>query len=56
MQASYTAGKASLADVWEARRSVLEVEMDHWGVLTDRQRAAVKIGYLVNDHRIFKGN
>ncbi len=56
MQASYTAGKASLADVWEARLSVLEVEMDHWGILTDRQRAAVKIGYLVNDHRIFKGN
>ncbi|MDI1309304.1 MAG: TolC family protein [Methylotenera sp.] len=56
MQASYAAGKASLADVWEARRGVLEVEMDHWGILTDRQRAAVKIGYLVNDNRIFKGN
>lgn len=56
LQASYAAGKASLADVWEARRAVLEVEMDHWGILTDRQRAAVKIGYLVNDNRIFKGN
>jgi cobalt-zinc-cadmium efflux system outer membrane protein len=56
IQASYTAGKASLADVWDARRGVLEVEMDHWGILTDRQRAAVKIGYLVNDNRIFKGN
>lgn len=56
LQASYTAGKASLADVWEARRDVLEVEMQHWGILTDRQRAAVKIGYLVNDNRIFKGN
>ena len=56
MQASYTAGKASLADVWEARRDVIEVEMEHWGILTDRQRAAVKIGYLVNDNYIFKGN
>ena len=56
MQASYTAGKASLADVWEARRGVLEVEIDHWSILTDRQRAAVKIGYLTNDKNIFKGN
>ena len=56
IQASYTGGKASLADVWEARRGVLAVEIDHWGILTDRQRAAVKIGYLVNDNRIFKGN
>ena len=56
IQASYSAGKASLADVWEARRDVLEVDIDHWGILTDRQRAAVKIGYLVNDNRIFKGH
>ncbi len=56
LQASYAAGKASLADVWDARRDVLEIEMDHWGILTDRQRAAVKIGYLLNDNRIFKGN
>lgn len=56
MKASYAAGKASLAEVWEARRDVIEVEMDHWRILTDRQRATVKIGYLLNDNRIFKGD
>ncbi len=54
MEASYTAGKASLVAVWEARRDVLAIEMDHWEILTDRQRAAVKIGYLINDNRLFK--
>ena len=56
IQASYTAGKASLADVWEARRGVLEVEIDHWGILTDKQRAAVKMAYVLNDNKLFKGN
>ena len=56
IKASYAAGKASLAEVWEARRNVIEVEIDHWGILTDRQRAAVKIGSLLNDNQLFKGN
>ena len=55
-QAAYTSGKQSLSEVWEARRSLIEIEIDHWTVLTDRQRAAVKIGYLVNDSRLFKEN
>jgi len=55
-QAAYTSGKQSLSDVWEARRSLIEIEIDHWTVLADRQRAAVKIGYLVNDSRLFKEN
>ena len=53
-QAGYAAGKNSLSDVWEARRSVIEIELDHWTILTDRQRAAVKIGYLLNDDQLFK--
>lgn len=52
-QANYAAGKQNLAEVWEARRGVLEVQMDHWGILTDLQRAAVKVGYLLNDQRLF---
>ena len=53
-QAAYSSGKQSLSEVWEARRRLIETEIDHWAVLTDRQRAAVKIGYLVNDNRLFK--
>ena len=55
-QAGYAAGKNSLSDVWEARRSVIEIELDHWTILTDRQRAAVKIGYLLNDKQLFQPN
>jgi len=52
-QASYAAGKQSLADVWEARRGVIEVELEHWSILTDQQRAAIKLGYLLNDKTLF---
>ena len=55
-QAGYAAGKNSLSDVWEARRSVIEIELDYWTILTDRQRAAVKIGYLLNDKQLFQAN
>lgn len=53
-QAGYAAGKQALGDVWEARRNVIETELEHWIILTDRQRAAVKVGYLLNDSRLFK--
>ena len=55
-QAGYAAGKNSLGDVWEARRDTIEIELDHWTILTDRQRAAVKIGYLLNDKQLFQPN
>lgn len=48
-QAGYQAGKQNLSEVWEARRGLIEVEMQHWGVLTDLQRAAVKLDYLINN-------
>ena len=53
-QAAYSTGKEALDAVWNARKNVIEVELDHWAILTDRQRAAVKIGYLLNDSRLFK--
>ena len=53
-QAGYASGKQSIADVWQARRDVIDIELDHWTILTDKQRAAVKIGYLLNDNRLFK--
>lgn len=53
-QAAYTSGKQSLSEVWQARRDMIDVELDHWTILTDRQRAAVRIGYLLNDSRLFK--
>jgi len=55
-QAAYTSGSQPLSEVWEARRGLIEIEIDHWSILTDLQRAAVKIGYLVNDNRLFKEN
>ena len=55
-QAAYQSGKQPLSDVWQARRDVIDIELDHWTILTDRQRAAVKIGYLLNDNRLFKTN
>ena len=53
-QAAYTSGKQSIGEVWQARRDVIDIELDHWTILTDKQRAAVKIGYLINDSRLFK--
>ena len=53
-QAAYTSGKQSIGEVWQARRDVIDIELDHWTILTDKQRAAVKIGYLTNDSRLFK--
>jgi len=47
-QAGYAAGRQPLAEVWEARRAVVEVELEHWAILIDRQRAAVRLGYLLN--------
>lgn len=52
-QAGYAAGKQSLAEVWEARRSVIEVELEHWNILTDQQRASVRLAYLLNDSTLF---
>lgn len=48
-QAAYATGKEPLSEVWEARRGVIEVELDHWNILTDRQRAAVKLVYLLHN-------
>ncbi|HEY8118311.1 MAG TPA: TolC family protein [Methylophilaceae bacterium] len=56
IEAGYAAGKQPLADVWEARRGVLEVELDHWGLQADRQRAAVRIAYLLNNNSLFAGS
>lgn len=53
-QASYQSGQQPLSDIWDARRDVIEVKLDHWTILTDKQRAAVRIGFLLNDSRIFK--
>ncbi len=55
-QANYSTGSVPLSEVWQARRDVIEIQLDHWTILTDRQRAAVKIGYLLNDNRLYKDN
>ena len=46
-RAGYTAGTLPLAAVWEARRGVLEVEMEHWMIRADLLRAALRLDYLL---------
>lgn len=48
-QAAYTGGYASLSNVWEARRGELEAALDHWIILVDQQRAAVRLAYLTQN-------
>lgn len=54
-QAGYASGRLALVEVWEARRSLIDVEIEHWTILADRARAAVKLSYLLNSHQ-FKGS
>lgn len=54
-QAAYSAGTGSLFDVWEARRALINVEMEHRLIGVDRQRAAIKLGYVLNDSRFNRG-
>ena len=53
-QAGYKSGMQTIADVWKARRSVIDIELDRLSILTDKQRAAVRIGYFINDKQLFK--
>jgi outer membrane protein, heavy metal efflux system len=53
-QAAYKSGLQSIGDVWQARRDVIDVELDQLSILTDKQRAAVKITYFTNDQQLFK--
>ena len=53
-QAGYKSGMQTIADVWKARRSVIDIELDSLSILTDKQRAAVRIGYFINDKQLFK--
>ncbi len=55
-QAGYAAGKQSLAEVWKARRGVLEVEIEHWSIMADRQRAAIQLAYLLDHDNLFSGS
>lgn len=55
VQAAYRGGKDNLSEVWEARRALIEAEMHHWLVLTDRQRAAVKLDYLLANRAQIQG-
>ncbi len=46
-RAGYAAGKLALATVWEARRGVLDAEMEHWMIRSDLLRAALRLEYLL---------
>jgi outer membrane protein, heavy metal efflux system len=45
-RAGYAAGKLPLSAVWEARRGVLDAEMEHWMIRSDLLRAALRLEYL----------
>lgn len=47
-EAGYAAGKQNLSEVWSARRALIAVQLEHWAILTDEQRAAVKLTYLLS--------
>jgi outer membrane protein, heavy metal efflux system len=53
-QAGYKSGLQTIADVWQARRSVIDIELDRLSIVTDKQRAVVKIGYYLNNNQLFK--
>ncbi len=53
-QALYKSGKQMISDVWLARREMVEVELDQLNVITDKQRAAIRIGYFANNHPLLK--
>jgi outer membrane protein TolC len=53
VQAGYEAGKGNLSEVWDARRALLEVEIEHWVIMTDMQRASIKLGYLLNNTNLY---
>lgn len=46
-RAGYAAGKLPLTAVWEARRSLLEAEMEHWMIRSELLRAALRLEYLL---------
>ncbi len=53
-QAGYISGKKTIGEVWQARRDMIDIELDQLSILTDKQRAAVKIRYFINDKQLFK--
>lgn len=53
-QAGYKSGMQTIADVWQARRSVIDIELDRLSILTDKLRAAVKIKYFIADNQLSK--
>lgn len=48
-QAAYTGGNAALSNVWDARRGALDAALEHWIILVDQQRAAVRLAYLTQN-------
>lgn len=53
LEAAYRAGRPNLAELWQAKRDVLEVQIEHLNILADRQRAAINIAFLLNDEHFF---
>lgn len=53
LEAAYRAGKPNLAEVWEAKRDVLEIQIEHLNIQTELQRAAINIAFLLNEEHFF---
>jgi len=53
-QAAYQVGKTPLSSVWQARRAVLAVELEHWLIRIDRLRALVRLQYIVGNEGVMQ--
>lgn len=51
-RARYSGGGGPLAEVWEARRALLEAELEHEVIRMDRARARARIDYLTDGIRV----
>lgn len=49
LEAAYHAGKPNLAEVWEAKREILEIQIEHLNIVNDLHRAAINIAFILND-------
>jgi outer membrane protein TolC len=53
-QAAYQVGKTPLSSLWQARRAVLEVGLEHWLIRIDRLRALVRLQYVVGNEGVMQ--
>jgi outer membrane protein, heavy metal efflux system len=46
VEAAYSTGNTPLATLWEARRGVLDADLEHWMILVEKARAIAQLNYF----------